>query len=80
MYLDLRVTSSTRSRRSTQNPSPITPAIALSLILTQLAKPPFNNGFITFSFNPQFVTLDPSNSLDQTITSMQNASWGMNTD
>lgn len=70
----------TRSRQATHNPPPIAPAIALSLILAQLAKPPFNNGFITFSSNPQFVTLDPSNSLDQTIISMQNASWGMNTD
>ncbi|KAJ7817739.1 hypothetical protein B0H14DRAFT_3741543 [Mycena olivaceomarginata] len=32
--------------------APIFPAISLSLLLAQLAKPPFNGGFITFSHSP----------------------------
>lgn len=67
-------------KRASRNPSPIAPAISLSLILAQLAKPPFNNGFITFSAHPKFVTLDPSLSLAQTIERMSSADWGMNTD
>ncbi|KAL0955507.1 hypothetical protein HGRIS_001745 [Hohenbuehelia grisea] len=59
---------------------PIFPSIALSLVLARLAKPPFANGFITFSKNPQFVTLDPAKSLDDTVSTMQEADWGMNTD
>ncbi|KAJ4490492.1 hypothetical protein J3R30DRAFT_91437 [Lentinula aciculospora] len=65
---------------TSRNPSPIAPAISLSLLLAQLARPPFNQGFITFSATPQFVTLDPSLGLAQTINTMENAEWGMNTD
>ncbi|KAJ8515185.1 hypothetical protein ONZ45_g7373 [Pleurotus djamor] len=59
---------------------PIFPAVALSLVLSQLAKPPFNNGFITFSSTPQFVTLDPTLSLSDSIQKMVRADWGDNTD
>ncbi|KAJ7649848.1 hypothetical protein FB45DRAFT_974086 [Roridomyces roridus] len=52
------------------------PAVALSLVLAQLAKPPFNSGFITFSEHPEFVRLDPALSLQATIDRMGNSAWG----
>ncbi|KAJ6514766.1 hypothetical protein DFH09DRAFT_1264765 [Mycena vulgaris] len=67
----------------TRNPTttePIFPAVALSLLLAQLATPPFNNGFITFSHNPQFVRLDPTQSLHATVAGMERTEWEMNTD
>ncbi|KAJ7340675.1 hypothetical protein DFH08DRAFT_811877 [Mycena albidolilacea] len=60
--------------------APIFPAISLSLLLAQLAKPPFNDGFITFSHSPEFVRLDPAASLHTTVETMSRASWQMNTD
>ncbi|THU86326.1 hypothetical protein K435DRAFT_731562 [Dendrothele bispora CBS 962.96] len=71
-----------KSRRGYQfkRPYPILPAIALSLLLSRLAKPPFSNGFITFSAIPEFVQLDPTLSLYETITKMNSANWDMNTD
>ncbi|KAJ7679294.1 hypothetical protein DFH06DRAFT_974655 [Mycena polygramma] len=59
---------------------PIVPALSLSLLLAQLARPPFNGGFITFSQNPKFVRLDPAASLYDTVMGMHSAEWGMNTD
>ncbi|KAJ6561690.1 hypothetical protein B0H19DRAFT_1142314 [Mycena capillaripes] len=63
-----------------KNIQPIFPSVALSLLLAQLARPPFNGGFITFSADPQFVRLDPAASLYETIMRMNDAEWGMNTD
>ncbi|KAJ7032560.1 hypothetical protein C8F04DRAFT_1107223 [Mycena alexandri] len=40
-----------------KNPSPILPAVSLSLLLAQLARPPFDSGFITFSGKPTFLLL-----------------------
>ncbi|KAF8549941.1 hypothetical protein OG21DRAFT_1447259 [Imleria badia] len=63
--------------------SPIWPSISLSLLVARLAKPPFNDSFITFSTSPQFVTVDPESShvpLGATIDRMGNAKWGANTD
>ncbi|KAG2015222.1 hypothetical protein CC2G_008512 [Coprinopsis cinerea AmutBmut pab1-1] len=72
---------SLHSKVSRTNPAPIHVAVALSLVLASLAKPPFNGGFITFSQNPQFVQLDLENkSLCETILEMERADWGMNTD
>jgi hypothetical protein len=59
---------------------PIFPAISLSLVLAQLAKPPFNNAFITFSSHPTFHQLDPSQGLVDTVHNMSKAYWEMNTD
>ncbi|KAG1736398.1 uncharacterized protein EDB91DRAFT_1224725 [Suillus paluster] len=62
--------------------SPIWPAISLSLILARLAKPPFNDAFITFSANPQMVVLDPEGtvSLGKMVKKMASSQWNMNTD
>ncbi|OSX67327.1 hypothetical protein POSPLADRAFT_1072293 [Postia placenta MAD-698-R-SB12] len=70
------------SSRVTKNAAqqPIYPAVALSLLLAQLARPPFANTFITFSATPQLFTLDPSLDLVATAEKMGQAAWGMNTD
>ena len=62
------------------DPNPILPALSLSLILAHLAKPPFNAGFITFSSKPQFVQLDLSKPLAETVRGMVGTEWEMNTD
>ncbi|KAJ6512564.1 hypothetical protein C8R45DRAFT_1087716 [Mycena sanguinolenta] len=58
---------------------PIYPAVSLSLLLAQLAKPPFNGGFITFSSRPEFVRLDAP-SLYDNLEKMNRSNWNMNTD
>ncbi|KAJ7575979.1 hypothetical protein C8J56DRAFT_1017042 [Mycena floridula] len=63
-----------------RSPEPIVPAIALSLIVSRLAKYPFNLGFISFSSSPAFVPLDHSASLKETVQNMINTHWSMNTD
>ncbi|KAG8906785.1 hypothetical protein FRB99_006162 [Tulasnella sp. 403] len=62
--------------------SPIFPAVALSLVLAQLASPPFQNSFITFSSNPKIVALSPSPDakLSTLIQEIGRAYWEMNTD
>ncbi|KAG8970217.1 hypothetical protein FRC03_010407 [Tulasnella sp. 419] len=71
--------SGIRGRGST-DVQPILPAVALSLLLAQLAKPPFSNSFITFSENPSIVTLRSDASLAELVADMNKADWGMNTD
>ena len=58
---------------------PIFPAVALSMVLAQVARPPFANTFITFSANPQLVQLDPARTLWENIQAMESSEWGMNT-
>jgi hypothetical protein len=60
-------------------PLPILPAVALSMMLAQLAKPPFSNIFITFSAKPEIVTLQEGAGLAANATSMVQSRWGMNT-
>ncbi|KAK6996501.1 hypothetical protein R3P38DRAFT_3407319 [Favolaschia claudopus] len=59
---------------------PIFPAVSLSILFAQLAKAPFDRGFITFSANPQFIQLDPRLSLVQMAERVVSSEWGMNTD
>jgi cation transport regulator ChaB len=59
---------------------PILPAIALSLVLASLAKPPFNGGFVTFSSRPEYVQLDLTQSLRDIVLGMSQAHWENNTD
>ncbi|QRW16090.1 hypothetical protein RhiXN_04091 [Rhizoctonia solani] len=64
----------------TQGPiQPIFPAVALGLVLAALAKPPFNNMFITFSATPELLTIPPGGIVDQARW-MVRTDWGMNTD
>jgi hypothetical protein len=60
---------------------PVLPAVALSLVLAQLAKPPFANAFVTFSRRPELVTVDvEQHGLRRTVHQMGGAHWEMNTD
>ncbi|KAH7922325.1 hypothetical protein BV22DRAFT_1017531 [Leucogyrophana mollusca] len=68
-----------RSANSAFNVDPIWPAVSLSLLIARLAKPPFKDGFITFSSHPQFVALDPAIGLADTVNAMGHSDWGMNT-
>ncbi|KAG8708398.1 hypothetical protein FRC09_001273 [Ceratobasidium sp. 395] len=58
---------------------PIFPAVALGLLLAQLAQPPFNNMFITFSAAPELLTLRQKGIAEQARW-MVGTKWGMNTD
>ncbi|THH27836.1 hypothetical protein EUX98_g6351 [Antrodiella citrinella] len=59
---------------------PIFPAVALSIVLAQVASPPFNGGFITFSERPEFIKLDTSQTLGEMAAQLVGTAWGMNTD
>jgi hypothetical protein len=59
---------------------PILPAVALSMTLAQLAKPPIANIFITFSANPEIVMLGEGVGLATNAKAMARSAWGMNTD
>ncbi|EJD43042.1 hypothetical protein AURDEDRAFT_114880 [Auricularia subglabra TFB-10046 SS5] len=80
-------TEAIRMRRERQRqlqgerPDPIYPALALSLVLAQTAREPWNNCFITFSETPTLQHVDPSKGL-AAMTREMNASgaWGLNTD
>ncbi|KAI9443399.1 hypothetical protein H4582DRAFT_1190106 [Lactarius indigo] len=58
---------------------PILPAVALSMVLAQLAKPPFANVFITFSAEPEIVTLQEGAGVAANVAAMIRSSWGSNT-
>ncbi|KDN48133.1 hypothetical protein RSAG8_03149, partial [Rhizoctonia solani AG-8 WAC10335] len=58
---------------------PIFPAVALGLALAALAKPPFNNMFVTFSSTPELLTVPPGGIADQAKW-MVRTNWEMNTD
>lgn len=66
--------------KSGKEVQPIGPAVSLSLVLSQISQPPFNNAFISFSAHPQFVQVDQSLSLGEKIDKIAQADWGMNTD
>ena len=61
-------------------PQPILPAVALSLVLAQVARPPWVHTFITFSESPQIERIDPEEDLSQTALRICRADWGSNTD
>jgi hypothetical protein len=64
---------------SKKNPPPILVSISLGILCAQLAKPPFNQAFITFSADPQINRLKEGCSLSEIAHGMSNSSWGMNT-
>ncbi|KAF8543632.1 hypothetical protein BDD12DRAFT_725896 [Trichophaea hybrida] len=59
--------------------TPLHSSLGLGLLLASVAKPPFANSFITFSENPQVITLDPTLPLGQKIQEMEKVDWGMTT-
>ncbi len=60
-------------------PDPILPAVALSMTLAQLAKPPSSNIFVTFSAKPEIVRLLEGAGLAANATIMAHSQWGCNT-
>ena len=61
-------------------PEPIHTSVALSMVLAQLAKPPFANVFISFSADPQIVRLQEGAGVAANVATMCRSEWGMNTD
>ena len=59
---------------------PILPAVALSIVLSQVSREPWANSFITFSATPAIVKIDPTAGLAETTKMMVESDWGMNTD
>lgn len=60
-------------------PQPIEVCIALTLLLGELASPPWNGGFFTFSSQPSFETIDPALPLGDKYHSLASAHWGLST-
>lgn len=63
-----------------ENPQPIFPCISLTLLLSELARPPWNGTFITFSHDPKVEYIDPSQPMSSRVRELSQAHWGMNTD
>ncbi|KAF9111543.1 hypothetical protein BGX27_004765 [Mortierella sp. AM989] len=61
------------------NGQPMEVAIALSLLLAQLSRPPFNKLILTFSESPQIHRVHEKSLMEQ-VQSIRNMNWGMNTD
>ncbi len=59
---------------------PILSAVALSMTLAQLAKPPFANIFVSFSAEPEIVALRAGAGLVAHATAIGGSPWGANTD
>jgi hypothetical protein len=59
--------------------SPILPAVALSIVLSQVSRKPWADSFITFSANPKIVQIDPTAGLVEAVNKMVSSDWGMNT-
>ncbi|KAG0197639.1 hypothetical protein BGX28_008861 [Mortierella sp. GBA30] len=58
---------------------PMEVAIALSLLLAQLCRPPFNQLVLTFSESPEVHRI-PEGSLREKVESLRCMNWGMSTD
>jgi Domain of unknown function (DUF2828) len=71
---------SIHSRMDGNYVSAILPAVALSIVLAQIARPPWNNAFITFTANPKVERIDPADGLVSVANFMVHTDWGMNTD
>lgn len=69
-----------RSQAKDTQVRPILPAVALSIVLSQVSREPWANSFITFSAKPQIVKIDPTAGLVETAMKMNTADWDMNTD
>ena len=59
---------------------PLQIAISLGMYLAERNKSEFKNRFLTFSDNPQIVTIDETKSLADKFRDIGTADWGMNTD
>jgi hypothetical protein len=59
--------------------APIDSAVGLSLLLAEVAKPPFAGTFITFSEKPAVEQIDLSKTLREKVQAMDRSDWGMST-
>ena len=58
---------------------PLDSSIGLSLLLAEVAKPPFNGAFITFSDTPQLQIVDLTKTLAEKYQALARSHWAMNT-
>ncbi|KAI8689671.1 hypothetical protein NCS56_00230800 [Fusarium sp. Ph1] len=61
------------------NTTPMDSAIGLSLLIAEVAKPPFSGAFITFSSKPTVEQVDLTKPLGEKYRNMLSSQWGMNT-
>lgn len=59
---------------------PIDSSIGLSLLISEVTKPPFGGTFITFSDTPTVERIDLSKGLLDKFSSLASSPWGMSTD
>lgn len=60
--------------------TPMESSIGLSLLIAEVAKPPFKGTFITFSSEPEIVTVDLSQTLFDKYEKICRSNWGAGTD
>ncbi|BEJ15868.1 hypothetical protein CspHIS471_0504730 [Cutaneotrichosporon sp. HIS471] len=58
---------------------PIWPCLALTLLMTELARPPWNGAFITFSSSPRIERVDNTLPVSERARNLSQADWGMST-
>lgn len=59
--------------------TPMHSAIGLSLLLSEVARPPFTGAFVTFSAAPTVERVNLNETLTEKIRRLSSSSWGMNT-
>ena len=60
--------------------TPMAVSIALGILLSEITHPAFRNMVLTFTADPTWHLLDPSDTIVEKVRSLQSAPWGMNTD
>jgi hypothetical protein len=60
--------------------TPIQVSIGLSLLISEVSKPPFDNKLITFSERPTWHTVNEKKTFYQKVNALKSADWGMSTD
>jgi hypothetical protein len=60
--------------------TPMAVSIALGILLSEITHPAFRNMVLTFTEDPRWHLLDPSDTIVEKVRSLQLAPWGMNTD
>ncbi|KAI5463671.1 hypothetical protein BGZ63DRAFT_353226 [Mariannaea sp. PMI_226] len=74
------VSGSMESPTFADKTTPMHSALGLSLLIAEVAKPPFNGSFITFSARPQVVNIDLTQDFASKVREIEQSDWGMNTD
>ena len=60
--------------------TPMAVSIAMGILLSEITHPAFRNMVLTFTADPKWHLLDPSDTIVEKVRSLQSAPWGMNTD